>query len=181
MFSFVPSKFSSSLLLITVIFSFSGISAVSAADLFADAQDILPVVTLKTGSNLKADGDEARKKQIPILLFFSMEHCPFCNEVEEDYLKPILRNSDYDSKVIIRKIKIDDSQFVQGFNGKDREAGEFSDDYNISMVPTLIIVDANGNKIAPSIIGIANRHYYSAELDDAIDTSTQELRAIAKR
>lgn len=141
----------------------------------------LPHVVLKEGSDLTLEATESNKKQIPILLFFSMEHCPFCMEVQEDYLKPILRNSEYDNKVIIRKMRIDSAGVVRDFKGNERDPGDFSDDYNVSMVPTLVLVDAQGNKIAPPIIGIANAHYYSAELDDAIEASTQKMRAIAKR
>ena len=93
----------------------------------------------------------------------------------------MLRNAEYQSKVIIRKVKIDDSDFVNDFKGESREASEFSDDYNVSMVPTVVLVDANGKMINPSIIGIRNTHYYSAELDDAIDASIHKIRALAKR
>ena len=143
--------------------------------------DGLPQVILKEGLDLTVEAKESNKKQIPILMFFSMEHCPFCMEVQEDYLKPMLRNAEYDSKVIIRKMRIDSTNTVRDFKGKERDAGDFSDDYNVSMVPTLVLVDAQGNKIAPTIIGIANSHYYSAELDDAIEASTQKMRALAKR
>lgn len=141
----------------------------------------LPFVALKKGSNLPADGREATDKQVPILMFFSMQHCPFCTEVEEDYLKPMLRNAAYDKKIIIRKIRIDGSESVRDFAGNERDAGEFSEDYSVSMVPTVILVDAKGNRIAPSIIGIANPHYYSYELDQAIDKSTLKIRSLARR
>ena len=146
-----------------------------------DEKEALPKVVIKSGADLKADASQARDKQVPVLLFFSMEHCPFCAVVEEYFLKPMLRNSDYADKVIIRKIKIDDSDFVKDFAGESREAGEFSDDYNVSMVPTIVLVDASGNVVSPSIKGIRNEHYYSAELDDAIDTSIHKIRALAKR
>lgn len=177
MFSHVLKNTASGLMLILaafLLFSLSGLSA-------SYAEESLPYVVLKAGTDLKADGSEASEKQVPVLMFFSMEHCPFCNEVEEDYLKPILRNSDYDDKVIIRKIKIDDSNNMRDFSGKEIDAGEFSERYNISMVPTLILVNAKGKKTSPSIVGIANKHYYSAELDLAIDASTQKMRVIAKR
>lgn len=142
----------------------------------------LPFVELKKGSNLPADAREAAEKQVPILMFFSMKHCPFCIEVEEDYLKPMLRNAAYDKKIIIRKIRIDEGvENIQDFAGKEREAGEFSEDYSVSMVPTIVLVDAKGNRIAPSIVGIANEHYYSYELDQAIDKSTVKIRSLAKR
>lgn len=145
------------------------------------AEDILPPVSIKEAANLAADGHESNQKQIPVLLFFSMKHCPFCREVEEDYLKPMLRNSEYDNKVIIRKVRIDSNGDVVDFAGKTLDVEDFSDSYHVSMVPNLMLVDSQGNKLSDPIIGIANAHYYSAELDVAIEDSTQKIRAIVKR
>ena len=181
MFSHVLKNTASVLMLIFAAFSLSGLTASYAEEFLEESEESLPYVVLKAGSDFVADGSEASEKQIPVLMFFSMEHCPFCNEVEEDYLKPMLRNSDYDDKIIIRKIKIDDNKKLRDFSGKEVDAGKFSERYNISMVPTLILVNANGKKTSPSIVGIANKHYYSAELDQAIDASTQKMRALAKR
>ena len=181
MFSFTSKKLKSLL-----VMAIAGLSLLWIVDGLAESKPVssmenLPHVVLKEGSDLTLDAKESSKKQIPILMFFSMEHCPFCMEVQEDYLKPMLRNSEYDSKVIIRKMRIDSAGTIRDFKGNKRDPGEFSDDYNVSMVPTLVLVDSQGNKIAPSIIGIANSHYYSSELDDAIEASTQKIRAIARR
>ena len=181
MFSHATPLFISRALVISAVLSFSGMSASAVDNLPAQTEDVLPYVALKSGADLKADATEARDKQVPVLLFFSMEHCPFCNTVEEEFLKPILRNSEYDSKVVIRKIKIDDNHFVKDFNGKSRDPGEFSEEYNVSMVPTLVLVNAKGKRISPAIIGIRNTHYYSAELDEAIDASILKIRSLAKR
>ena len=181
MFSLIAKKFMAFLMLIFTGLSMIWAAESFAADLSANTKDELPYVKIKEGANLVVDGDEAKKKQVPVLLFFSMKHCPFCIEVEEDYLKPMLRNSEYDNKVIIRKIRIDGTGVVRDFNGKEYDLEEFGDEYNISMVPTLIIVDSKGKQIAPKIVGIANAHYYSGELDDAIDASLQKIRSIAKR
>lgn len=153
----------------------------TGAEVAGLATTALPAVEIKKGSNLLSDGNEAKEKQVPILMFFSMQHCPFCIEVEEDYLKPMLRNPEYDKKIIIRKISIDAAENVQDFAGNERDAGEFSEDYSVSMVPTIVLVDAKGNRIAPSIVGIANSHYYSHELDQAINKSTLKIRSIAQR
>jgi len=187
MFSFASKKTKSLLLL-----ALAGLSLAWVVDGLAESTptsvgvsnsqiEVLPSVKLKEGLDLTTEAKESSKKQIPILMFFSMEHCPFCMEVQEDYLKPILRNPEYDNKVIIRKMRIDSAGTIRDFKGNERDPGEFSDDYNVSMVPTLVLVDSQGNKIAPPIIGIANSHYYSAELDEAIEASTQKMRAIAKR
>ena len=181
MFSRTTPIFISSVLVILAVLSSSWMTANAVDSQPVETEDILPYVVLKSGADLEADSTEARDKQVPVLLFFSMEHCPFCNTVEEDFLKPMLRNSEYDSKVVIRKIKIDDNHFVKDFNGQSRDPGEFSEEYNVSMVPTLVLVNANGKMISPAIRGIRNTHYYSAELDDAIDGSIHKIRALAKR
>lgn len=152
-----------------------------SSELRKESPYTLPIVELKSAENLAATGQEAAEKQVPILMFFSMKHCPYCTEVEEDYLKPMLRNAEYDKKIVIRKVRIDGTKNVTDFAGKERDAGEFSEDYNVSMVPTVVLVDAKGNRIAPSIVGIANSHYYSHELDKVIDKSTLRIRSIAKR
>lgn len=172
---------SSLLVIVAAILSFVLVVDGSAEGLSTQTNSTLPHVTIKEGMDLAGDGREASEKQIPVLIFFSMKHCPFCIEVEEDYLKPMLRNAEYDGKVIIRKIRIDGINELHDFSGKDRDPDEFSDEYNVSMVPTLIIVDSKGKKIAPAIIGIANSHYYSSELDKAIDSSTQKIRTLARR
>ena len=181
MFSFASVKVNSTLLVVITSLSFLWVVDSSAEGVSVKANNVLPYVVLKEGSNLAIDGDEANKKQIPVLMFFSMKHCPFCIEVEEDYLKPMLRNSEYDGKVIIRKIRLDGTDDMRDFSGQERDPGEFSEGYNVSMVPTLVLVNSKGKKIAPAIIGIRNSHYYSSELDDAIDASTKKIREIAKR
>lgn len=142
---------------------------------------ILPPVTVKQGSDLTAEAKEARDNKVPVLILFAMEHCPYCLVVEEEFLKPMLRNAEYGKKVIIRKVKIDSGSSLRDFSGKQRDAGEFSEDYNVSLVPTVVLVDAEGKKLAPSIVGLSNRYYYGGDLDNAIDASLLRLRAIAKR
>ena len=181
MFSLYSKKLKSGLLFLMVALSVFWFMDISAKGTTNSSSTAVPNVTIKNAANLTADAAEAREKQIPVLMFFSMKHCGYCIEVEEDYLKPMLRNAEYDGKVIIRKIKIDSTDSVKDFAGKERDAEEFSDDYNVSMVPTLILVDGHGNKIAPAIVGIANAHYYSADLDRAIESSTQKMRTLAKR
>ena len=178
--SFSSKKSASVLFVVVALSLFWGIAG-AAERLSSQDSTSLPFVEIKKGTDLATDGDEASKKQIPVLMFFSMKHCPFCIEVEEDYLKPMLRNAEYNNKVIIRKIRIDGTGKVRDFTGKEYDVADFSDTYGVSMVPTLVLVDSNGKKISPSIIGIANAHYYSDELDKAIDASTQKIRTIAKR
>lgn len=138
-------------------------------------------VEVKQVSDLAADAEEANKKQVPVLIMFSLTHCGYCRVVEEDFLKPMLRNAEYEGKVLIRKIKLDGTKYLRDFNGKMRDPEELSDEYHISMVPTLILFDSRGKRLSDPIIGLANPHYYGGDLDAAIDASLLKIRAIAQR
>ena len=137
-------------------------------------------VAVKQVADLIADGREASKKQVPVLIMFSMTHCGYCRQVEEDFLKPMLRNSDYDGKVLIRKIVLDSGRSLVDFKGQLHDAEDVGDEYHVAMVPTLILFDANGKKLSDPIVGLANPYYYGGNLDAAIDSSLQKIRAIAK-
>lgn len=166
------------LLVITLLFIFSALDINAAGKVSAEEPNLKPV-ELKLSDDLHDVSQQASKKQVPVLLMFSMNHCPYCIEVEEDFLKPMLRNSEYHEKVVIRKVRLDGSQLMHDFKGKLREPGEFSDHYNVSMVPTVIVVDSEGKPMAEPIIGLANPHYYGHELDKAIDSSLAQLRRVA--
>lgn len=145
-----------------------------ANDVYGD----LPPVTLKTSENLAEDGRLARQRQVPLLLMFSMHHCPYCTVVEESFLKPMLRNRDYDKKVLMRKIELEGG-YITDFNGQDVEVDEISNRYSVSLVPTVILVDHKGRQLAASLIGMANEHYYGGDLDAAIERSLQKIRRVA--
>lgn len=181
MFLLASKKLHVSLLTLLTVVSILWFAESTAKDVENQNEATLPYVSIKSVADLTQDAHEAKSKQIPILLFFSMEHCPYCIEVEEDYLKPLLRNSEYDGKIIIRKVRVDSTGSMSDFSGKQRDVDGFGSDYAVSMVPTVILVDSHGNKISPSIVGIKNSHYYSSELDDAINQSTLKIRSLAKR
>lgn len=158
--------------------------AMSAHLAFANEEnsgEAIRKVAVKQVTDLVADGHEANNKQVPVLIMFSMAHCGYCRQVEEDFLKPMLRNSDYDSKVLIRKVVLDSGRSLVDFNGNVHDAEDVGDEYHVSMVPTLILFDAKGKRLSDPIVGLANPYYYGGELDAAIDNSLQKIRAIAKR
>ena len=181
MSAFSINKFKSGSMLLLAAFSLFGFSESFAEVNEEYTSEGMKKVEVKQVADLVADGRAANKKQVPVLIMFSMTNCGYCREVEEDFLKPMLRNADYDGKVLIRKIKLDSAKSLVDFKGNVRAPEDLSDEYHVSMVPTLILFDANGNRLSDPIIGLANPYYYGGVLDAAIDASLQKIRAIAKR
>ena len=143
-----------------------------------DTADNLPPVTLIKSNDLQADGELAHQRQLPILLMFSQRGCPWCRFVEEDHLKPMLRNANYRAQVIIRQVMTDDYSKITDFDGNKITAAQLASRYNAALTPTVIFVDHNGKALAPRILGVRNTEYYGLDLDEGLAMSLQKMRQL---
>ena len=144
---------------------------------FADEEDDdLPPVTVVQTSDLRADAELARQRHVPILLMFAQHGCSWCRYVEEDQLKPMLRNADYRAQVIIRQVMIDDFSVITDFDGSQTKAASLAMRYNAPLTPTVVFIDDTGKLLAPRIVGVRNTEFYGGELDEALAQSAQKIR-----
>jgi thioredoxin-related protein len=153
-----------------------GLMLPSASAIANEYDQELPAVTVVKAKDLVSDARLSRNQHKPILLFFSMQGCSWCEYVEEEHLKPMLRNADYRKKVIIRKVMTDDYSSVIDFNGTPISVSQLSLRYNASFTPTVIFLDHNGQQLAPRILGVRNTEMYGGDLDEGIELSCQRLR-----
>lgn len=139
-----------------------------------DAQ--LPPVTLVQAKNLQADAKLAREHHVPILLMFAQHGCSWCRFVEEDQLKPMLRNEDYRRQVIIRLVMIDDVSNITDVDGSLTTAATLAIRYHAPLTPTVVFIDGNGELVAPQIVGVKNTEFYGGDLDEGLAIATQHIR-----
>ena len=125
-----------------------------------------------------SDAQLARKKAVPLVVMFSQEGCLYCSIVRENFLKPLLVNNEYDKKVLIRELKIDSFEDVRNFDNKMIPADELATHYRAYLTPTVIVFDSTG-KAHHRIVGLVNEHYYSGELDLAIDSTLAKIHRVA--
>ena len=107
----------------------------------------------------------------PILIMFSAEDCNYCEKLESEVLNPMVVSGEYNDKVIIRKVMIDDFDTMRDFNGTSLDSQDFAEKYEVSVTPTVMLMDSKGEVLAPKILGINTVELYSAYLDQAIDLS----------
>ena len=127
--------------------------------------------------DLHRDAQEARAKNIPILVMFSQHGCAYCVILEEEYLKPMVKSGDYRNKVLIRKVMRDNYGDIRNFDGKAIAADKLANDYRAFVSPTLVFVDHNGKELAKRIMGVGTEGYFAYELDQSIELSLRRLRA----
>jgi len=134
-------------------------------------------VNVQLSLDLYKDAQLAKQKGVPIVVMFSQDGCLYCSIVRENFLKPLLINRDYDQKVLIREVKVDSFEDIKHFNGKMVGSDELATEYRAYLTPTVIVFDSTG-KAHHRIVGLVNEHYYSAELDTAIDNTLINIHQV---
>jgi len=166
-------------LLIILLLSLS--SALSAdyeqpSDYEDDEYD-LPYVKIQYASDFSQLGKTARIGNKIILLEFSASYCEYCDLLEEEFLKPMLRNADITAKVIIRKLDMDSYYNIKGFTGNKTTPTEIAQNFKVPLSPTLLFLDGYGNEVATRIIGINSLELYGGYIDDAIKSGLHRIRS----
>lgn len=139
----------------------------------------LPPVHLVETTDLSADAQLARYRQVPIVLMFAMEDCGYCHVIEEEFLKPMLRNDAYDDKVLIRRLMVDEGGTITHFDGSETTPDALALQYGAQMTPTLVFLGPDGRELAPRIVGVRTVDFYGWDLDKGIDTSLSKIRDVA--
>ena len=133
-------------------------------------------VTVPNATNFEVDARLAAQKQVPILVMFSATHCPYCEAIKAEQLRPMMISGDYDDKVIIRELHIDNFKDVISFNGEEISASALAEKYSVWVTPTIMFFDHQGNTLAPKIIGYNTPEMYGGYLDENIDLSVDMMR-----
>lgn len=115
-----------------------------------------------------------------LLLMFHAEHCPYCTLMDEEILSPMVKSGEYDKKIYIRKLQIDEARDIKDFKGKTVEPSEISDAYRARLTPTLVFLDYKGQEKAKQMVGINTIELFGAYLDAEIDKLMQNLEADKK-
>lgn len=131
--------------------------------------------TLTHSDDLSLIAQQAREKQVPILIEFAARHCEYCQRLEEEQLQPMLLDAKTHENVLIVKHLVDKVGYIKDMHGKSVSYADFADTYNIDVTPTMILVDPNGRLLTRKIYGYNNPYFFSAYLDEAIQTARKKL------
>lgn len=141
-------------------------------------------IKIPTTADLSKVAQIAHDKNLPIILVYSADHCPYCELLENEILKPMILSGDYTDRVLIVKLNIDDADVIRDFDGTNININDFSMQHDLFVTPTMLFFDADGNELHERILGINTVELFGDRVDSAIDHSLAKLRnqnqAIAK-
>jgi len=144
--------------------------------LTASADDELPYVEIITVKDFSQLAKTAHDEDKIIMLEVSASYCTYCELLEEEFIKPMLRSGDYND-VLIRKIEMDSDDTIKDFSGKPSTPEEFTHRLKVRLTPTLLFFDGRGHEISPRILGINSLDLYGWYLDEAIKFGLQKIKS----
>ena len=110
-----------------------------------------------------------------LVLMLHAEHCPYCQLMDEDILSPMVLSGEYDKRIFIRKLQIDEARDIKNFSGKTVEPSDVSDDFYASLTPTLVFLNHEGKQMAEQMVGINTVELFGAYLDNEIDNMMAKI------
>lgn len=139
---------------------------------------ILACVLLATcGSALAADPALARdlstqaRPDRPVVLFFTLAGCPFCERARRSYLAPLARGSA--DRLTVLEVPIEAR--LTGFDRLPVAGRDLARAYGIRVYPTVLVVDSHGQPLAEALPGFSVPDFYGALLDARIERAVARL------
>lgn len=159
----------------TALFTTLFASAFAAA--FAPAFAQLPAAAqLLPADDLAQAAATAKARRAPVLIAFMQQSCPYCAVARRDYLAPLQTDPKWKNRVLIREVDVDRSTTMRNFAGAATTHREYARSLGVKTVPTLIVFDANGERVAPPIIGLLADDFYRLYIEQAIEAGLARMR-----
>ena len=136
----------------------AGLSMLGMADSLWAVSVMLPV----TNSLPNALAIALRAKQ-PLVVMVSLQGCPFCKVVRENYLHPLR-----DTGLHIVQIDMHDSRAIVDFDGSTSSQDAWIRKYGIKLAPTVLFFGAQGREVAVRLKGAYLPDFYGAYLDEQL-------------
>lgn len=120
--------------------------------------------TLPMAVSLSDELSRALGKSSPLLVMVSLEGCPFCRVVRENYLAPMSEQQG----LHVVQVDMRSSRIVKDFNRASLTQDELIRRWSITIAPTVLFFGSGGAEIAERLVGGYTPDFYGAYLDDRL-------------
>lgn len=122
--------------------------------------------------NLPQLAAASAKQGLPLILLVSLTDCSYCEKLRREHLAPLSKTG-----VPVWQIHLDTEGKLIGFDGKLTTERQLAKDLKLRVAPTVYFFDTQGRQLTPPLVGTMLDDFYSAYLDEAIDTSRKKVTA----
>jgi len=130
---------------------------------------------LPAADDLAADGRDAARRRVPVVMLFSLPECSYCETVRRNYLLPLAREGEPGRRPIVREAGLASTIPLQDFDRKASSGKALAARYGIRVAPSVAVVDGRGKLLAPVLEGGDVAGMYGAYLDEALAGARRAL------
>jgi thioredoxin-related protein len=109
----------------------------------------------------------------PLVLMVSLPGCPWCELLRRNYLTPLRAEGLPAFEFMVN----DRSSALRDFQGKNLSPEALARQWSVSITPSLLFFNAQGQEIAPRIEGVASADFVGAVIDERLAHARQSLKA----
>ena len=160
---------------VPVVLAVAVIFAVFNSSAISNESELLPL------ADLSSDAALSREKNRVLLIEFSSGDCEYCHLLEDEFLRPMLKNSEYHEKVIIREAELYEGKKMVGFDGEEITVDQFASRYDVKVTPTMIFLDSQGKQLSSPLVGIWSIDFFGGHIDARIDEARAKLLKINEK
>ncbi|MGI9151807.1 MAG: thioredoxin fold domain-containing protein [Limnohabitans sp.] len=129
-----------------------------------------PVVLPSTDS-LSASLEDALRLKQPLVVMVSLQGCPFCKVVRENYLNPLRA-----SGLQVVQIDMRDHRPLIDFTGATTTHDAWIRQQRVKIAPTVLFFGAQGREVATRLNGAYLPDFYGAYLDEQLAVARKAVQ-----
>ena len=126
---------------------------------------------LPAAQSLAAELAQALRAGKPLLVMASLDGCPFCRLVRDNYLAPLLR----EGAVAVVQLDMQSAQAVNDFDGARSTHQEMLRAWSVKVAPTVLFFGKGAREAAPRLEGASIPEFYGAYLDERLRTARRAV------
>ncbi len=111
--------------------------------------------------DLQRSIQSAQSKSMPLVIMVTLEGCPYCKQVRQNYLPEYL-----DKGVPILELNLASSDRMRDELGQPTSCRDWAKAKGIRIAPTLLWLGKGGQELVSRLPGMSSRDFYGAYLDE---------------
>jgi thioredoxin-related protein len=128
--------------------------------------------TLPLASSLQTELAQALGKGQPLVVMVSLDGCPFCKVVRQNYLAPMREQEDLQ----VVQVDMRSQRRLRDFSGASRTHDEMARQWGVKIAPTVLFFGRRGVEVAERLVGGYLPDFYGAYLDERLQQARAAVR-----
>lgn len=123
-----------------------------------------PLNEIPAAKSLQSEVAAALKIPSPLVVFISLDNCPFCKIARNNYLIPLMN----EQSIPIVQVNFRHATPLFDWSGKATTQDQLVRAWAVKVAPTVLFLGKDGREVAPRLVGGSTSDFYGAYLDERI-------------